>query len=208
MTLERLVEQARERLARSAFDERLARVAIDVTDSPLGPLWLAMGPRGVLGIHYGPEADERELRRIVARYGPAILRAPRRLDPLKRQLDEYFAGRRRHFELPVDLSPLTPFQRRVLGATKAVPFGRLATYREVATRAGSPGAARATGGAVGSNPVPIVVPCHRVVASDGTLGGYGGGLEAKRFLLRLERGDAPHGGWAKRRQGPGQGRIV
>lgn len=193
--LDALVDRARERLVRRAFDEGLARVAVDVTDSPLGPLWLAIGPRGVLGIHFGGEADDRDLRRIVSRYGPAILRAPKRLDPLKRQLDEYFRGRRRRFELPLDLSPLTAFQRSVLRVTKAVPFGELATYREVATRAGNPAATRAAGAAVGANPVPIVVPCHRVVASDGTLGGYGGGLESKRFLLKLERGVVPEGGW-------------
>jgi methylated-DNA-[protein]-cysteine S-methyltransferase len=199
-TLDGLVAEARERLVTRAFRQRTARVAVDVFESPLGPLWLALGPRGVLAIHYGADAPESELRRIVARYGPGVLREPVRLDELKRELDEYFTKRRSRFELPVDLSALTAFQRRILGATRRVPFGELATYREVATRAGMPGAARAAGGALGANPIPIVVPCHRVVASDGTLGGYTGGLETKRYLLKLERGDAPAGGWPPTRR--------
>lgn len=186
MTLDTLLSEARERLAARALDEGVAKVAVDVMDSPLGPLWLAIGPRGVLAIHYGASADERDLRRIVARYGPGVLRAPKRLDEVKRELDEYFAGRRTRFELSVDLSALTPFQRSVLAATRRVPFGRTASYREIAERAGTPTATRATGAALGANPIPIVVPCHRVVASDGTLHGYAGGLERKRLLLRLE----------------------
>ena len=199
MSLDALVLRARERLSERAFADGLARVAVDVTDTPLGPLWLALGPRGVLSIHYGVEPSQRYLTRIVARYGPGVLRAPKRLDPVKRQLEEYFRGTRRRFELEVDLTALTPFQRRVLAATRRVDFGDRATYREVATRAGNARATRAAGAALGANPVSIVVPCHRVVASDGTLGGYGGGLEAKRFLLSLERGDVPEGGWPSRR---------
>lgn len=203
MTLDQLVAEARERLVTRAFATRLAEVAFDVADSPLGTLWLAIGPRGTLAIHYGAEPSERDLRRIVARYGPGLLRAPRRVDPLKRQLDEYFHGRRRAFEVAVDLSALTPFQRRILRATARVPFGTLATYRLVAERAGAPTATRAAAGALGANPVPIVVPCHRVVASDGSLGGYASGLDAKRWLLRLERGDPvgpKPGGWQPRRR--------
>ena len=190
MSLDGLLEEARERLASRALEEGVARVAVDVMDSPLGPLWLALGPKGVLAIHYGATADEHDLRRIVARYGPGVLRAPKRLDEVKRELDEYFAGKRTRFELSVDLSALTPFQRRVLAATKRVPFGRVKSYREIATSAGMPTAARATGGALGANPIPIVVPCHRVLASDGTLHGYAGGLGRKRWLLQLE-GAAP-----------------
>lgn len=199
MTLDRLVDEARERLVARAFSARLARVAFDVADSPLGPLWLALGPRGALAVHYGADPSDAELRRIVARYGPGLLRAPRRLDPLKRELDEYFRGKRRRFEIAVDLSPLTPFQRRVLATTKRLPFGAVATYRAIAERAGTPRATRAAGGALSANPIPIVVPCHRVLASDGTLGGYAGGLAAKRYLLELERGEAPDGGWEPRR---------
>ncbi len=199
MTLDQMTEEARERLVSRAFSERLADVAVDVADSPLGPLWLAVGPRGALAIHYGEEPSELELRRIVARYGPGVLRAPRHVDPLKRELDEYFRGKRRRFEVPVDLTTLTPFQRRVLGETRRVGFGELATYRAIASRAGNPQASRAAGGALRANPVCIIVPCHRVVASDGSLGGYAGGLEAKRYLLRLERTDVPEGGWEPRR---------
>ncbi len=190
-----MVAAARDRLAARAFDAGIARVSVDVTDSPLGPLWLALGPRGVVGIHFGNEPDDLDLRRIVARYGPGVLRLPRRLDAVKRQLDEYFRGRRRRFELDVDLSALTPFQRRILGVTRRVTFGEVCSYGDIAEAAGTPRAARAAGGALGSNPVCILVPCHRVVASDGTLGGYGGGLDAKRFLLGLERDEVPEGGW-------------
>ena len=186
MSLDALVMEARERLAARALEEGVAQVAVDVMDSPLGPLWLALGPRGVLAIAYGGSADEHDLRRIVARYGPGVLRAPQRLDAVKRELDEYFAGKRTRFELSVDLSALTPFQRRVLATTRRVRFGEVRSYGEIATRAGAPTAARATGAALGANPIPIVVPCHRVVASDGSLHGYSGGLERKRWLLRME----------------------
>jgi methylated-DNA-[protein]-cysteine S-methyltransferase len=126
-----------------------------------------------------------------------VLPDRRGCDRLLRELDQYFGGRRRTFDVAVDLSPLTPFQRRVLAATALVPYGALTTYREVARRAGNEQASRAAGAAVGANPIPIVVPCHRVVASDGSLGGYSGGLPAKRKLLALERGKAqvPQGGW-------------
>ena len=190
MTLDEMLGTARERLARRAIEEGVARVAVDVMDSPLGPLWLALGPKGVLAVHYGASANDHDLRRIVARYGPGVLRAPKRLDEVKRELEEYFAGTRTRFELTVDLSALTPFQRRVLAATKRVPFGKVRSYREIATTAGAPAAVRATGNALGANPIPIVVPCHRVLGSDGTLHGYAGGLDRKRWLLELE-GSAP-----------------
>src|SRR5213593_3479589 len=160
--IEPLVDEAREHLITRAKREGLVTVGYDVMDSPLGPLWIAVGPRRVLT-----------------------------------ELDQYFAHRRRSFDLDVDLTPLTPFQRRVLAATALVPYGELTTYRQVARRAGNEQASRAAGGAIGSNPIPIVVPCHRVVASDGSLGGYAGGLPAKRRLLALELGEAlvPKGGW-------------
>jgi methylated-DNA-[protein]-cysteine S-methyltransferase len=186
MTLEGLLADARERLATRAIDEGVAKVAVDVMESPLGPLWLALGPRGMLAIHYGAGAPEGDLRRIVARYGPGVLRAPQRLDAVKRELDEYFAGKRTRFDSSVDLTALTPFQRRVLAATKRVPYGRVRSYREIATTAGAPLAVRATGNALGANPIPIVVPCHRVLGSDGSLHGYAGGLDRKRWLLHLE----------------------
>jgi methylated-DNA-[protein]-cysteine S-methyltransferase len=118
------------------------------------------------------------------------------------ELDQYFAGRRRTFDVSIDLSGMTDFQRRVLTATARVPYGELTTYRQVARGAGNEQASRAAGAAVGSNPVPIVVPCHRVVATDGSLGGYSGGLAAKRRLLALELGDdrVPSGGWPPARR--------
>lgn len=185
----------RERLAARARRDGLTSVGYDVVDSPVGPLWIALGPKGVATIHYGREPDELELRRLIRLYGPGIVPDRRHAATLARQLDQYFEGRRRSFDLPVDLDGLGEFQRRVLAALTRVPYGKLTTYRVVAKKAGNERASRAAGQAVGSNPVPIVVPCHRVIASDGTLGGYGGGLENKRLLLALERGEVPEGGW-------------
>ena len=195
--IEPLVDEACEHLITRAKREGLVTVGYDVMDSPLGPLWIAVGPRGVLAIHYGAKPDPRDLARISRTYGPAVLPDRRSCDRVLTELDQYFAHRRRSFDLDVDLTPLTPFQRRVLAATALVPYGELTTYRQVARRAGNEQASRAAGGAIGSNPIPIVVPCHRVVASDGSLGGYAGGLPAKRRLLALELGEAlvPEGGW-------------
>lgn len=193
------VTEARERLVSRARRDGLATVGYRVVASPLGPLWIGVGPRGVVAISYGGEPDARDLRRIVATYGPGVVPDPRRIDPIARELDEYFRGGLERFETPFDLSGLTPFQRRVLRATARVRYGDLITYGTVARRVGAARAARAVGGAVGSNPIPILVPCHRVVATDGTLGGYGGGLETKRRLLALERGEVPRGGWPSRR---------
>lgn len=185
----------RERLVSRARREGLAAVGYRVVESPLGPLWVGVGPRGVVAITYGGEPDPRDLGRIVATYGPGIVPDPRRVDPVARELEEYFAKKRSSFDVAVDLTGMTPFQQRVLRATARVRYGDLVTYGTVARRAGNAKASRAVGGAVRSNPIPIVVPCHRVVASDGTLGGYSGGLDAKRRLLKLERGLVPRGGW-------------
>jgi methylated-DNA-[protein]-cysteine S-methyltransferase len=195
-----LMTEARERLVARARRGGLETVGYSVIDSPLGPLWIAVGPKGVLAIHYGAEPSPLELGRIVRTYGPGVLPDARRADPVARELDQYFAGKRRRFDVAVDLSPLTTFQRRILAATAAVEFGDVSTYARVAARAGSAKASRAAGQALGSNPIPIVVPCHRILASDGSLGGYAGGLDAKRRLLSMERGEAPAGGWVSRRQ--------
>jgi len=192
-----LLDEARAHLLARADREGLIAVGYGVMDSPLGPLWVAVGPRGVLAVHYGARPDERELARITRAYGPGVVPDRRRCDRLLAELDEYFTGRRRRFDVEVDLSPLTPFQRRILTATARVAYGEVTTYRDVARKAGNEQASRAAGRAIGSNPIPIVVPCHRVVASDGSLGGYAGGLPAKRRLLALERGEGqvPEGGW-------------
>ncbi len=174
--------------ATRAVEEGLADVAYTHADSPLGPLLLAATPRGLACIAYldfRPEDDV--LARIAARLSPRVVEAPARLDDTRRQLDDYFGGRRRDFDLPLDWGLVRDFARRVLGQTARIPFGRVATYGEVAAAIGSPGGARATGNALGSNPMPIVVPCHRVVRGGGKLGGYTGGVERKELLLTLER---------------------
>lgn len=163
-------------------------VAYDVVDTPVGEVVVAVTPRGLVRIAYtdwggGADAIVEDLAR---RLSPRVLAAPARLDPLKRELDEYFAGRRRAFDTPIDWSLVVDFGRRVLRATAAIPFGETATYGEIAARAGNPRAARATGNALGHNPIPIVVPCHRVLAAGNRLGGYTGGTDRKELLLGVE----------------------
>jgi methylated-DNA-[protein]-cysteine S-methyltransferase len=189
MTMDTAIEEARERLLAKAKKEGLATIGYDRLDSPLGPLWVAIGPRGVTTIHYGTEPSDWELRRLVRVYGPAVVPDPRRASALARELDQYFNGKRRAFDVEVDLSGLTPFQRRILAATAKIPFGAVSTYGAVARTAGNEKASRAAGGALNSNPIPIVVPCHRVVGSTGALVGYAGGLDTKRRLLAIEGAD-------------------
>jgi methylated-DNA-[protein]-cysteine S-methyltransferase len=172
-----------------AFAEGLLDVAYADVDSPVGPLLAAATPEGLVRLAYAENDRDAVLTDLAARVSPRVLEAPARLDPVRRELDEYFAGRRHAFDLPVDLSLVRgPFGRRVLEATAEIPFGSVLTYTEVAGRAGSPRGSRAAGNALGANPVPIVVPCHRIVAAGGALGGYTGGVERKRALLALERG--------------------
>ena len=184
-----VIGEARARLLAKAKREGLATVGYDVLGSPLGPLWVAIGPRGVTTIHYGAEPSESELRRLVRVYGPGVVPDPKRSSALARELDQYFNGRRHKFDVEFDLSGLTPFQTRVLAATAKIPFGAVSTYGAVAKRAGNAKASRAAGGALNSNPIPIVVPCHRVVGSNGALVGYAGGLDVKRRLLAIEGAD-------------------
>ncbi len=176
-------------LASAATEAGVVDIAYATHDSPVGKLLLAATPRGLVRIAYvdvqGQEV-EGVLERLAARVSPRILLAPRRLDDDRRQLEQYFAGERRAFELPIDWRLCAGFGRRVLDATARVPFGELVTYKQVATAAGSPRASRAAGNALGANPLPIVVPCHRVVHSGGGLGGYTGGLERKIALLGVE----------------------
>lgn len=189
MAMDLAVNEARERLLARAKKEGLATVGYDRLDSPLGPLWVAIGPKGVTTIHYGAEPSDRELRRLVRVYGPGVVPDQRRSADLARELDQYFRGKRRAFDIAVDLSGLTVFQAKILRATAKIPFGHVRTYRSVARTAGNEQAARAAGGALNANPIPIIVPCHRVVGSSGALVGYAGGLETKRRLLAIEGAD-------------------
>ena len=180
-------DAAAAQFARRAEAEGLVDVAYTHVDSPLGPLLAAATDRGLVSLSYlGFREEDDVLARIAAKVSPRVLEAPARLDPVRRELDEYFEGRRHAFDLAVDWSPMGDFQRRVLRATAAIPFGSHASYGEVAERAGNPRAFRAAGTALGKNPIPIVIPCHRVWAAGGKLGGYTGGLERKRALLELE----------------------
>jgi methylated-DNA-[protein]-cysteine S-methyltransferase len=174
-----------ERFRAAAAAEGLLDVAYDLVDSPVGALLVATTDRGLCRIVYDAE-PEREEERLARTYGLRVLRSPRAVDDARRQLDEYFEGRLRRFELPVDLSAVGGFHRDVLRELAKVPFGQLTTYGTLAARAGRPRAARAVGTAMNRNPLPIVLPCHRVVGSTGKLVGYGGGLERKELLLRLE----------------------
>ena len=169
----------------AAAAEGLLDVAYELHDTPVGRLFLAVTERGVCEIHYDadPDAEAERLARI---FGTRVLRSPRPTDEVRRQLDEYFAGTRREFDLDVDLGPAREFGRAVLEQLGRVPYGELTTYGTLAKRAGRPRAARAVGTIMNRNPVPIVLPCHRVVGSTGSLVGYAGGLERKRTLLELE----------------------
>ena len=174
--------RARDRAAR----EGLVDLAYATVPSPLGELVLAASPRGLVTVAYEDGRLDDILDRLATRVSPRLLELPARLEETRRELDQYFAGRRSSFELPVDWTLIRGFTRAVLQAAARIPFGAASTYLEVATRAGSPRAVRAAGNALGANPMPIVVPCHRVLRTGGGLGGYTGGLERKRFLLELE----------------------
>lgn len=165
----------------------LLDVAYAVEDSPVGTLLLAGTERGLVRVAYVDSgALDPLLEGLAARVSPRVLAAPARLDAARRELDEYFSGARHGFDLAVDWQLTRGFGRRVLEATARVPFGAVATYREVAGAAGNVRAVRAAGNALGANPLPIVVPCHRIVRTGGGLGGYTGGLERKRALLAIE----------------------
>src|SRR5215210_644105 len=174
-------------LAERADEEGLLDVAYTSVDSPLGPLVVAATPQGLVRVSYSEFRGEDEvLEELARRVSPPVLEAPARLDGVRRELDEYFEGRRRRFDVSIDWSHRAGFTREVLRATAAIRFGEVSTYAGVAKAAGSPRAVRAAGNALGSNPMPVIVPCHRVLRTGGTLGGYTGGLERKEFLLRLE----------------------
>jgi methylated-DNA-[protein]-cysteine S-methyltransferase len=175
-----------ERFRAAALADGLLDVAYELADTPLGTLLVAKTERGLCRIGYDPEPD-RDVEALARAFGRRVLRTPRALDDARRQLDEYFEGHRRLFELDVDLSLATkPFSRRVLEELVRVPYGEVTTYGTLAARAGRPRAARAVGTVMNRNPLPIVLPCHRVVGVSGALVGYGGGLERKEALLTLE----------------------
>ena len=176
-----------DRLAAKANEEGLLDVAYATVDTPLGTGLVAATPKGLVRVALPNEEVENVLARLARDVSPRVLEFPGRLDEARRELDEYFEGRRSSFELPLDWRLSHPgFYRRVLRATARVPFGDVITYAEAAQRAGNPRAFRAAGTALGSNPIPIVVPCHRVIRAGGEIGNYGGGPEMKRFLLELE----------------------
>ena len=167
--------------------EALVDVAWAAVDSPVGRLVLAATPAGIVRLAYPENDPDAVLSMLAARLSPRVVEAPARLDAVRRALDEYFDGRRRAFDdVPVDWALVGPFGRVVLGALRAVPYGQVTSYAGLSVAIGKPKAARAVGNALGANPVPIVVPCHRVLRSGGSLGGYTGGLDVKRHLLALE----------------------
>jgi methylated-DNA-[protein]-cysteine S-methyltransferase len=169
----------------AAAREHLLDVAYDLVDTPVGTLLVAATERGLCRIAYDAE-PEREVERLAQAFGIRILRTARPIDPARKQLDEYFDGKRQRFDLDVDLALQADFNRRVLRELAHVPYGEVVTYGELAARAARPRAARAVGTVMNRNPLPIVLPCHRVIGSTGKLVGYAGGLERKETLLRLE----------------------
>ena len=179
--------RAAERAAAVARAEGLSDVAYSFEPSPVGDLLVAATPRGLIRIAYGgTERSDEILDELARKVSPRVLELPAALDEVRRELDEYFEGKRHAFDLPVDWRLHDGFGRRVLRATARIPYGKLMTYAEVAAKAGSPRGSRAAGNALGSNRIPIVVPCHRVVRSGGAIGGYTGGIERKEYLLGLE----------------------
>lgn len=174
------------RLEHDAAASDVLDVAYRTLDTPVGTLLLAATPAGLVRVAFEREGLDAVLATLAERISPRLLRAPARLDPAARQLEEYFAGARRVFDLPLDHRLSTGFRLAVRRALPGIGYGRTLTYREVAELVGNPKAVRAVGSACATNPLPVVVPCHRVLRSDGTLGGYLGGLDAKTTLLTLE----------------------
>ena len=183
-------------LAERAATEGLLDVAYTTFDSPVGTLTLARTPHGLVRIAFDGETGV--LDELATRISPRVLRAPSQLDDVRRELDEYFAGRRTGFDLALDWTLSSGFRRQVLVQTAAIPYGRTSTYAILAAQAGSPKAFRAAGTALATNPIPIVVPCHRVLPSSGALGNYRGGPDRKRLLLDLEK---PGEGGGRRQPG-------
>ena len=175
-----------DRLVRDAGAAGVLDVAYRTLDTPVGPLLLAATEDGLVRIAFASEGHDQVLESLAARVSPRILRAPGRLDEAAREIEEYFAGRRRRFDLPLDFRLSTGFRRIVLGHLPAIDFGKTVSYAQLASDVGNPRAFRAVGTACATNPLPVVVPCHRVVKTGGDLGNYRGGPQAKRFLIDLE----------------------
>jgi len=175
-----------ERFRDTAAAEGILDVAYDVLDdTPVGKLIVGVSDRGLCRIGFDPSPEE-ELDRLARQFGPRVLRSPKAIDRVRAELDEYFAGRRHGFDLKLDLRAAPEFHQRVLAELSRVEYGRTTTYGALAAQVGSPRAARAVGTVMNRNPIPIVLPCHRVVGASGSLVGYGGGLDRKEWLLRLE----------------------
>jgi methylated-DNA-[protein]-cysteine S-methyltransferase len=180
-------ERATERAVATARALGLTDVSYAFEPSPVGELLVAVTPRGLIRIAYNAhENADATLEELARRISPRVVEAPAALDDVRRELDEYFEGKRTGFDIPLDWRLHDGFSRRVLKATARIPFGKVLSYAEVAAKAGSPRAYRAAGNALGSNRMPIIVPCHRVLATGGKIGGYTGGLERKEYLLHLE----------------------
>ncbi|ULN45624.1 methylated-DNA--[protein]-cysteine S-methyltransferase [Mycolicibacterium goodii] len=175
------------RLTDAASADGLLDIAYTTVDTPVGPLLLAATEIGLVRIAYAAEDHDTVLDTLAARLSPRILRAPQRLAPAARQIDEYFSGARTQFDIPLDYTLSHGFRQLVQRRLSQIPYGHTMSYKGVAEIVGNPNAVRAVGSACSTNPLPVVVPCHRVLRSDGSLGGYIGGLDAKSALLELER---------------------
>jgi len=182
------LSRLRDSLIGSAVEAGVLDIAYRTVDSPVGTLLLAATDEGLVRVAFDREDHDAVLVSLAEKVSPRIMLAPGRLDRAARELDEYFAGGRRAFDLPLDFRLSSGFRRSVLAHLPDIGYGRTESYAQVAAAAGSPRAVRAVGTACASNPLPLVVPCHRVVRSDGSFGGYRGGPEAKRLLLTLESG--------------------
>ncbi len=182
------MKAALNRLTERALAEGLIDVAYTSTDSPFGPLFLAGTERGLIRLGLPNQSPEALLDELAARVSPRVLEAPARFDTVRRELELYFEGQLQRFGVPLDWRLSKDFRRRVLRATARIPYGETRSYTQMATSAGNRRAVRAAGSALGSNPIPVIVPCHRVLRSGGGLGGYGGGLPMKEKLLRIEAG--------------------
>lgn len=182
----RALSMATDRLVASAAAEGLLDVAYATTDSPFGTLLLATTPHGLVRLGLPNQDPDAALEELASKISPRVIEAPTQLDDARRQLNRYFEGKSQNFDLPLDWQLTTGFRSKVQHAIATIPYGQTRSYTQMAAAAGNERAVRAAGTACGSNPIPIVVPCHRVLRSSGALGGYGGGLPMKQALLEFE----------------------